>query len=232
MDISENNDEENDIMNHLNYRKLELIYNDYDLLDGSDGQDGLKLDVFIKVMLSHLPETKDRTGLVRNLVELFRQIDVNNDKHLEWMEFTNYIIELGMVRKDRMVIDAIKSYELNTDIRDAKHDTEIEHMYYLDRLKHLLVMERDAKRFKVYNSRNGKWIQNVPEKNAGTGGAVIAADYIEMGNTRFVATTSNNLSINFWDPNNYIFRDRLNTSDIQMTSKCLLPLMIYRHFFV
>ena len=57
------------------------------------------------------------------------------------------------------------------------------------------------------------------EKNAGAGGAVIAADYIEMGNIKFVATTSNNNSINFWDSNNYIFRERLNTSDIQMTSK-------------
>jgi hypothetical protein len=100
-------------------------------------------------------------------------------------------------------------------------------MYYIEKLKHLLVMERDSKRFKVYNARNGKWIQNVPgtylhnilihlniEKNAGSGGAVIAADYIEMDNIKFVATTSNNNSINFWDSNNYIFRERLNTSEI------------------
>jgi hypothetical protein len=52
------------------------------------------------------------------------------------------------------------------------------------------------------------------EKNAGSGGAVIAADYIEMNNIKFVATTSNNNSINFWDSNNYIFRERLNTSEI------------------
>ncbi len=55
---------------------------------------------------------------------------------------------------------------------------------------------------------------NLIEKNAGAGGAVIAADYVEMGNIKFVATTSNNNSINFWDSNNYIFRERLNTSDI------------------
>lgn len=57
------------------------------------------------------------------------------------------------------------------------------------------------------------------EKNAGGGGAVIAADYVEMNNIKFVATTSNNNSINFWDSNNYIFRERLNTSEIQMTIK-------------
>ena len=131
-----------------------------------------------------------------------------------------------MVRKDRTFIDAIKSYYAS-DIKDTeKHDTEVEHMYYIEKLRHLLVMERDSKRFKVYNARTGKWIQNVPgkldleilitilEKNAGSGGAVIAADYIEMNNIKFVATTSNNNSINFWDSNNYIFRERLNTSEI------------------
>jgi hypothetical protein len=65
---------------------------------------------------------------------------------------------LGMVRKDRTFIDAIKSYYAS-DIKDTeKHDTEVEHMYYIEKLRHLLVMERDSKRFKVYNARTGKWI--------------------------------------------------------------------------
>lgn len=116
------------------------------------------MEQFIKVMLIHLPETRDRVGLVKNLIELFRQIDVNNDESLEWEEFTGHIIELGMVRKDRTFIDAIKSYYAS-DIRDdEKHDTEVENMFYIDKLKHLLVMERDSKRFKVYNSRTGKYI--------------------------------------------------------------------------
>ena len=61
--------------------------------------DGLSIDQFIKVMLIHLPETKDRVGLVKNLIELFRQIDVNDDKTLEWDEFTGHIIELGKLQK-------------------------------------------------------------------------------------------------------------------------------------
>jgi hypothetical protein len=70
-----------------------------------------------------------------------------------------------MVRKDRTFIDAIKSYYAS-DIKDTeKHDTEVEHMYYIEKLRHLLVMERDSKRFKVYNARTGKWIQNVPGIN-------------------------------------------------------------------
>jgi len=92
-----------------------------------------------------------------------------------------------MVRKDKTFIDAIKNY-YQSDIKDEeKHDTEVENMIYIDKLKHLLVMERDAKKFKVYNSKSGKWMQNVPEKNI-KGGAIIAADYIEMDNTKYVAT--------------------------------------------
>jgi hypothetical protein len=65
---------------------------------------------------------------------------------------------IGMVRKDRTFIDAIKSYFASDIKDDEKHDTEVENMFYIDKLKHLLVMERDSKRFKVYNSRTGKYI--------------------------------------------------------------------------
>lgn len=210
-------------MNRLDYLKLETIYNDYNILGGDNGLD---LKTFIAVMTQeqHLGVKKESPQahhrMVRSLIDLFRQIDVNNDKSLEWVEFTNHIIELGMVRKDRVFIDAIKNYQ-QADIKDGKHDTEVEHMYYLDKLKHLLVMERDSKRFKVYNSRTGKWMMNVPEKSTGNGGAFIAADYVhvEHNNIKFVATTTNNNQINFWDSNNYIFRDRMNTNEIQLCSK-------------
>jgi hypothetical protein len=47
-------------------------------------------------MLNHLgSEYTDKTKLVKELIELFRQIDVNDDQTLEWEEFTNHIIELG-----------------------------------------------------------------------------------------------------------------------------------------
>ena len=90
-DKSTDRDDE-DIMSYLNYRKLEEIKKDFNKSD----LDGLSLDQFLKVMLNHLgSEYSDRTKLVKELIELFRQIDVNNDETLEWEEFTNHIIELG-----------------------------------------------------------------------------------------------------------------------------------------
>ena len=79
-------------MSYLNYRKLEEIKKDFNRSEA----DGLSLEQFLKVMLNHLgAEYTDKTKLVKELIELFRQIDVNNDGTLEWEEFTNHIIELG-----------------------------------------------------------------------------------------------------------------------------------------
>ena len=113
IDVNGDDDEENDLMNRLDYLKLETIYNDYNIIGGDKGLD---LKTFIAVMTqeNHLGVKKEspeaHLRMIRSLVDLFRQIDVNNDKTLEWVEFTNHIIELGMVRKDRVFIDAIKNY--------------------------------------------------------------------------------------------------------------------------
>lgn len=61
-------DDDSDIMNFLNYKRLGMIYEDYKLLGGKEG---LSLDQFVKVMLQHLPDTGNQIQLVRNLVELF-----------------------------------------------------------------------------------------------------------------------------------------------------------------
>lgn len=60
----------------------------------------------------------------------------------------------------------------------------------------------------------GKWMQNQSDKSGDKVGAVIAADYVEFGNTKYVATTANNNMIDFWDSNNYIKKESINTSDI------------------
>ena len=153
------NNEENDIMNYLDYRKLERIYSDYVLMGGPKCE--LQIREFIAVMLHHLPPPSDKVALVRNLMELFREIDVNGDEDLEWVEFTNHIIDLGMVNRDSSIVDNVKNYLLS-DIRDTNHDTEIEHCFNMEQRHQLIVMERDAKRFKVYNTKTGSYEMSVP----------------------------------------------------------------------
>ena len=124
-----------------------------------------------------------------------------------------------MVNKDRTFIDAIKNY-FPSDLKDeAKHDTEIENMFYIEKLKHLLVMERDSKKFKIYNSKTGKQLYERPDKSV-KGGTVISAEYIEIGTSKLVATCQNNNAINMWDTvKSYYHIERINTSDIQTCLK-------------
>lgn len=61
-----------------------------------------------------------------------------------------------MVNQDRTFIDAIKNY-YPSEIQDTeKHENnEIENIFHFDKLKQLLVVDRDSKKFKVYNSKTG-----------------------------------------------------------------------------
>ena len=61
---------------------------------------GLTLHQFVSAMLLHLEEDEGedgRTSLVADLIELFKQVDVNGDGHMDWDEFTAFVIEAGMV---------------------------------------------------------------------------------------------------------------------------------------
>lgn len=65
-------------------------------------------------MLEHLDYNKDSKEEVKKitlaLVDLFKEIDVNGDGTMEWEEFSNHIIELGLLRNDRSFKNVIKSY--------------------------------------------------------------------------------------------------------------------------
>ena len=48
----------------------------------------------MKCALLYRPEEK--YDLVHGLCKLFAEIDINGDKHMEWTEFTQYIIDAVM----------------------------------------------------------------------------------------------------------------------------------------
>jgi WD40 repeat protein len=117
---------------------------------------------------------------------------------MEWDEFSNHIIELGLLRNDRSFKNVIKQYFPSDNIRDEqKHETGVEKVYFFDRLKMLLVLERDSPRFKVYNASNAELIWNVNAHK----GSVLSAEFIPDQN--LIATSSNDLTINFWDSSSF-----------------------------
>ena len=48
----------------------------------------------MKSAMNHHPE--EEYDLVHGLCKLFNEIDINGDKHMEWKEFTQYIIDAVM----------------------------------------------------------------------------------------------------------------------------------------
>jgi hypothetical protein len=70
------------------------------------------------------------------LIELFKEVDVNGDETMEWEEFSDYIIKLGMIKKDRNIGNVIKEYHPSEILKDnVKHDSEIEKIYYFKQAK-------------------------------------------------------------------------------------------------
>ena len=114
-----------DIMGMIKKKKLFIIEKDFQKKDG-----GLELIEFVNVMLEHLDYAKDEPGKVMEitlgLIDLFKEIDVNGDATMEWEEFSNHIIELGLIRKDRTFTNVIKNYNPSDIMDKEKHESDIE----------------------------------------------------------------------------------------------------------
>jgi len=69
---------------------------------------GIELPDYVLLMKStivHPPE--DKFKLVSGLIKLFQDIDINGDGHMEWSEFTQYIIDAVIGEKDTKFFDGI-----------------------------------------------------------------------------------------------------------------------------
>ena len=63
------------------------------------------------------------------MIKFFNEVDVNGDGDLTWVEFSNYIIELGKLYNTGLVINnvdqnnKIKFYQLSKSVHDKfKHE--------------------------------------------------------------------------------------------------------------
>lgn len=83
-------------------------------------------------MLDNLEyDRKSTKKLTLALIDFFKEVDVNGDQTMEWEEFSNHIIELGLLRNDRSFKNVIKSYFISDGIVDReKHEIGIEGVYY------------------------------------------------------------------------------------------------------
>ena len=86
LQIKGGSEEEIEILSLLDQKKLSIIEKKFEICP-----EGLTLDQFVDVMLTHLDYSKDDEELTLQitlrLIDLFKEIDVNGDRHLEWYFF-------------------------------------------------------------------------------------------------------------------------------------------------
>ena len=92
--------DEKDILSRLHRRNLGLIEKEF------PKEDGLSLEEFVTTLLKYLDYNKEdeveKIEVTLNLIDLFKEIDVNGDETMEWEEFSNYIIELGIIHPNNV----------------------------------------------------------------------------------------------------------------------------------
>jgi len=97
------------LMMMLDKEKLEALEEEF-----NDHPDGIELHNFVWLMkcaMSVAPEEK--ADLVLGLYYLFQEIDINGDEHMEWSEFTQYIIDAVMSQsKDKAEDKALSPAEI------------------------------------------------------------------------------------------------------------------------
>jgi len=216
--VEESKFDEKDILSRLHRRNLGLIERKF------PKEGGLSLNEFVSTLLQYLDYNKEdeveKIEVALDLIDLFKEIDVNGDETMEWEEFSNYIIELGLVKKDKTgIVSDIKSYFASETLLDReKHENEIEKVHFFDfeKMKYVFVLEKDSSYFKVYDANTMTLIKNKLAHK----GAILAADYYQDENKNdLIVTTSDDLTINFWEATSLTLKQRISTPEMQLCVK-------------
>ena len=162
------------IMMLIDYQRLSMLGESFRNYESPDGEDGvLKID-FAKMIFDILKDRineDEKTDLVYGLHKFFCEIDFNGDGHMEWAEFTQFIIdkvegefsvpEKGEDDKDKITdekdLQKYKRYELSQNIHDYNiHKTDINVTVYMNSNNKLLLNEYNSPVIKMYNPLTGR----------------------------------------------------------------------------
>ena len=166
------------IMMLIDYQRLSMLGESFRNYESPDGEDGvLKID-FTKMIFELLKDRikdDEKTDLVYGLHKFFCEIDFNGDGHMEWAEFTQFIIdkvegEFSVPEKEdeKREKEAIeqnllkyKRYELSESIHDLNiHKSDINATDYMNSTNKLLLSEYNSSIIKMYNPLSGR-IENL-----------------------------------------------------------------------
>ena len=139
--------------------------------------DGIEKVLFIAKMKKELPnnlnDPMDESNLVYGLYKFFCEIDFNGDGHMQWEEFTQFIIDTvegdneakineneddtnNKIFNEKEMIK-FKRYHLSRKLRDnLVHKKEIISAVFLSRVNMIIMNEYGTKYIKIYNPKSGR----------------------------------------------------------------------------
>ena len=163
-------------LNRIN--KLNDFYKDY--------PDGIEKVLFIEFLKKELPcdynDPMDETNLVYGLYKLFCEVDFNGDGHMQWEEFTQFIIDTVEGDKDAKVD---QSEDKNAKLFDEKimikykrycvseklldnltHKNDVMNGIFLSKSDIIIFTEYGQKYIKLYSPKTGKNINSIDINDA------------------------------------------------------------------
>ena len=139
--------------------------------------DGIEKVLFIAKMKKELPnnlnDPMDEANLVYGLYKFFCEIDFNGDGHMQWEEFTQFIIDTvegdneakinenedettNKIFNEKEMIK-FKRYHLSKKLKDnLVHKKEIVSAVFLSRVNMIVMNEYGTKNIKIYNPKKGR----------------------------------------------------------------------------
>ena len=158
-------------LNRIN--KLNDFYKDY--------PDGIEKVIFIEFLKKQLPcdynDPMDETNLVYGLYKLFCEVDFNGDGHMQWEEFTQFIIDTVEGDKDakvdqnedktaklfdEKVMIKYKRYSVSEKLKDnLTHKNDVINGAFLSKSDVIIFTEYGQKWLKIYSPKTGKNIGTI-----------------------------------------------------------------------
>ncbi len=133
--------------------------------------DGIEMPNYIYLMKSAISApAKDKYELVNGLINLFEDIDINGDRHMEWKEFTQYIIDTVIGQQNTKFFDArlekereldeieilenaysikAKRYQVSSQVDKSIHSSIIKKLVYEEKNDTLMVLENSQTKIKL-----------------------------------------------------------------------------------
>jgi hypothetical protein len=146
--------------------RVEIIKREFERRDNKVDQAD-----FITIMLKHLPSHlySNHDNSADELLELFKEVDVNGDGSMDWEELTRFMVSKAALLKENTMSDSMLPYHHNKQLEDSlgvpithhRHRDSIDGMCLLPRNKQFACIENHSPVITLYNARNSSLVSTM-----------------------------------------------------------------------